>query len=177
MKDGKLGWGIIGCGVIAPWHAESVRRCPDAELVAVSDCVEAKGKEFAEKYGVAFHKDYRELLSRDDIEVISVCTPSGLHGEVTVAAAEAGVHVLCEKPLEVTKEKMEAMIRACREHGVKLGCVFQRRIHRASQMAKEALEARKARPRGCILSTTAPRSTTTARAGGEPGLWMGVGPS
>lgn len=140
MKDGKLGWGIVGCGVIAPWHAESVKRCPDAELVAVSDYVESKGREFAEKYGVAFHKDYRELLSRDDIDVISVCTPSGLHGEVTIAAAEAGVHVLCEKPLEVTKEKMDAMIRACRERGVKLGCVFQRRTYMASQMAKKAVE-------------------------------------
>ena len=114
MKDGKLGWGIVGCGVIAPWHAESVRRCPDAELVAVSDYVESKGKEFAEKYGVAFHKDYRELLSRDDIDVISVCTPSGLHGEVTIAAAEEGVHALCEKPPAVTQGKMDTVRRGSR---------------------------------------------------------------
>jgi len=140
MKDGKLGWGIVGCGVIAPWHAESVKQCPDAELVAVCDVDEPKGKAFAGKYGVAFCKDYKELVARDDVDVISVCTPSGLHGEVTIAAAEAGVHVLCEKPLEVTREKMDAMIRACREHGVKLGCIFQRRTHRASQMAKKAVE-------------------------------------
>ena len=140
MKHGKLGWGIVGCGVIAPWHAESVRRCPDAELVAVCDVDEPKGKAFAEKYGVAFCKDHRELVAREDIDVISVCTPSGLHGEVTIAAAEAGVHVLCEKPLEVTKEKMDAMIKACRERGVKLGCLFQRRTYRASQMARKAVE-------------------------------------
>ena len=140
MKDGKLGYGIVGCGVIGPWHAESVQRCADAELVAVCDIDEEKGRAFAEKFGgVAFHKDYRELVAREDVNVISVCTPSGLHAEVVIAAAEAGVHVLCEKPIEIQLDRIDAMIQATKDHHVKLGCIFQRRTYDVSKQVRAAV--------------------------------------
>ncbi|MFH1006302.1 MAG: Gfo/Idh/MocA family oxidoreductase [Candidatus Latescibacterota bacterium] len=140
MRDGKLGYGIVGCGVIGPWHAESVAHCSDAELVAVCDIDEEKGRAFAEKYGnVAFHREYKELLAREDVDVISVCTPSGAHAEVMIAAAEAGVHVLCEKPIEIQLDRVQAMIRAAKEHHVKLGCIFQRRTYEVSKKVREAV--------------------------------------
>ncbi|MCK5329024.1 MAG: Gfo/Idh/MocA family oxidoreductase, partial [Candidatus Latescibacteria bacterium] len=140
MKDGKLGYGIVGCGVIGPWHAESVKRCADAELVAVCDIDEEKGLAFAEKFGgVAFHKDYKELVAREDVDVISVCTPSGAHAEVMIAAAEAGVHVLCEKPIEIELDQIDAMIRAAKDHHIKLGCIFQRRTYEVSKKVREAV--------------------------------------
>ena len=90
MKDGKLGFGIIGCGVIAPTHRKGIDACEDAELV-------------------------------------SVCTPSGLHADCVIAAAQAGKHAFCEKPLEIKRKRMTQMIQACRDAGVRLGCVFQSR--------------------------------------------------
>ena len=142
MKDGKLGWGIVGCGVIAPWHSGSVARCPEAQLVAVCDIIEEKGRQFAAESGegVAFYQDYDDLLSDKDVDIISVCTPSGAHAEVAIAAAEAGKHVLCEKPLEITREKMDAMTRACRDHKVKLGCIFQRRTYDSSKQVRAAVQ-------------------------------------
>ena len=75
--------------------------------------------------------------------MVCVCTPSGNHGEVTIAAAEAGIHVLCEKPIEITDEKLTAMIDACRKHGVKLGGIFQRRTLPAAIKTREAIQSGK----------------------------------
>ncbi len=143
MKDGKLRFGIVGCGVIAPFHRDGIRaNAGEAEVVAVSDVEEEKGRKFAEECGpgVAFYRDYQEMMRRDDIDAISVCTPSGLHGEVAVAAAEAGKHVLCEKPLEITLPKIDRMIQTCRDRKVKLACVFQRRTSPDSQRVREAVQ-------------------------------------
>lgn len=143
MKDGKLGFGIVGCGVIAPFHRDAIKaNAAEADLIAVSDVEEAKGRKFAEEIGpgVAFYRDYQEMLRRDDIDAVCVCTPSGLHGEVTVAAAEAGKHVLSEKPLEITLPKIDRMIQTCRERRVKLAGVFQRRTHPDSQRVREAVQ-------------------------------------
>lgn len=140
MKDGKIGYGIVGCGVIGPWHAKSLQHCPDAELIAVCDIDEEKGKKFAEEHGgVDFHADYHALVARDDIDVISVCTPSGIHGEVAIAAAKAGVHILCEKPIEIQLDKIDAMIQAAKDNGVKLGCIFQRRTYERSKKVRQAI--------------------------------------
>ena len=83
------------------------------------------------------------MFKRGDIDVVCVCTPSGNHGEVTIAAAEAGIHVLCEKPIEITDEKLTAMIDACRKHGVKLGGIFQRRTLPAAIKTREAIQSGK----------------------------------
>ena len=138
----KLGFGIVGCGIIAAWHREAISRSEGAELVACCDIDEPKGRKFAKESGnIAFYTDYNELVRDPRVDVVSVCTPSGLHGEVAIAAAENGKHVLCEKPIEITREKIDAMISACRRHEVKLGCIFQRRTHKASIMAREAIQS------------------------------------
>jgi len=141
MTEKKMGFGIVGCGVIAPWHREAISRSNGARLVACCDIDEAKGRKFAEESGsITFYKDYHDLVKDPEVEVVSVCTPSGLHGDVTIAAAEAGKHVLCEKPIEIKKNKIDDMIAACRKNGVKLGNIFQRRTHEASRRAKDAVE-------------------------------------
>ncbi len=79
MKS-KVGCGIIGCGVIAPWHAKAVTNVPDAELVAVSDIIPEKAEKLKEEFGAQYaYTDYREMLARDDIDIVSICTPSGMH--------------------------------------------------------------------------------------------------
>ena len=135
----RFRFAIVGAGVIAKVHAEAIRQHPGAELAAVSDRTLAKAQRLAGEYGADAYDDYREMLKRPDIDVVCVCTPSGKHAEVAVAAAEAGKHVLCEKPLEIRPDRMSEMIEACRKHGVKLGCVFQRRLMPAVEITRRAL--------------------------------------
>lgn len=139
----KLGYGIIGCGVIAPWHADSVRGIPNVKLVAVSDESEQKAKSMAEKYGVEYYTNYNKMLERDDIDLVSICTPSGFHMQAAVAAATAGKHIMCEKPLEITLEKCDTIIDACQINKVKLGVIFQRRTWEVNKKIKEAIDSGK----------------------------------
>ena len=138
----KLKWGIIGCGVIAPWHADSVVATAHADLHAVCDIDLEKGQAFAERYGgVAFYEDYRQMLKEAGLDVVSICTPSGLHAEMTIAAAQAGVHVLCEKPMAITVPQMDAMMEAVAEAGTKLEVIFQRRTYPTTQIVREAVQS------------------------------------
>ena len=138
----KIKWGIIGCGVIGPWHADSVVESEYADLVAVCDIDEEKGRAFAERYdGVAFYKDYRRMLGEGEIEAVSICTPSGIHSEMTIAAAEAGVHVLCEKPMAITVPQIDEMMEAVSKAGIKLEVIFQRRTYETSKRVREAVQS------------------------------------
>ncbi|GAB2720956.1 Gfo/Idh/MocA family protein [Paenibacillus thermoaerophilus] len=143
MNENKrtVRFGIVGCGIIAELHAEAIRACPHAELAAVIDIDPERSRSFAEKHGIphAF-SDLGDMLSLPEIDVVSICTPSGLHGDAAIQAARSGKHVLCEKPLEITPEKMTAMIEACRNAGVKLGCVYQRRALSVPKAVKRVIE-------------------------------------
>ncbi len=129
MTRKTYGWGIVGCGVIAPNHAKSVLANGErAQLIGVCDVIGERAEKLAEQFGAELATtNLDELLGREDIDVISVCVPSGLHSEIIQRAAQAGKHVLSEKPLDITRQKMDAAIEATRQAGVKLGCVFQRR--------------------------------------------------
>jgi UDP-N-acetyl-2-amino-2-deoxyglucuronate dehydrogenase len=142
-KRETYGWGIVGCGVIAPNHAKAVQAsAPRARLVGVCDVVPEKAQALKEEFGAALAtSSLDELLRRDDVDVVSVCTPSGLHAETVIAAAQAGKHILCEKPLDITREKMDAATHAAREAGVKLGCVFQRRTSPFNQEIRRMVQA------------------------------------
>ncbi len=135
-------FGIIGAGVISASHAQGISETPNAQIGAVCDIIEEKAVAFAEKYHVdKIYTDYNELLQDPEIDAVSVCVPSGLHGEIVMAAARAGKHILCEKPVEITKEKIDEMIRVVESTDVKVQCVFQRRIRNSSQRVKAALES------------------------------------
>jgi len=141
MSTQKMRFAIVGCGVISPFHAKSIAANENAELVAVVDVIEEKAKKLAEEYNVPYvYTSYEEMLQRDDIDVVNVCVPSGLHAEVAIAAARAGKHVFCEKPLDVTLEKMEAMIQAVKDNNVKMGVVYQRRTFPAAIAARKAVQ-------------------------------------
>lgn len=135
-----IGFGIVGCGVIAPIHARSISEIEGACLVAVSDVVKAKGDELAREYGVDAYTDYRELIQRDDVVAVSLCVPSGMRCEIGEACVKAGKHVLSEKPLEVTTAKVDRLIRAADDAGVKLGCVFQSRFADGPRAVRKAVE-------------------------------------
>ena len=137
-----FGWGIIGAGVIAPSHAKAVQaNAPRTRLVGVCDVVPEKAEKLKADFGAEFAtSSMEELLRRPDIDCVSVCTPSGLHGDCTIAAARAGKNVLCEKPLDVTREKMDEVLATVRASGVKLGCVFQSRTSPVNRKLKAMLD-------------------------------------
>jgi UDP-N-acetyl-2-amino-2-deoxyglucuronate dehydrogenase len=140
MIMSKIRFAIAGAGVISPFHARAIAHHPEAELVAVSDVVIDKARQLAAEYGIPHvYADYKDMLKRDDIDVVSVCVPSGLHAEVAIAAAQAGKNILCEKPLDITSDKMSRMITAVRGSNVKLGCVFQRRMMPSVLAVRQAI--------------------------------------
>ncbi|MFE5323902.1 Gfo/Idh/MocA family protein [Paenibacillus sp. NPDC056579] len=137
----KIRFAVIGAGVIAPLHARAIQQHPEAELVAFVDSVKEKAEKLAKEYGVSeVYGDIRELLQESDVDAVCICLPSGLHSEVTIAAAEAGKHVLCEKPLDITLASMDAMIAACRSHKVKLATVFQKRTTELAIQVRKAVQ-------------------------------------
>ncbi len=135
-----LGVGIIGCGAIARLHIQSFLELPQTRVAAVADAHEPAAKKAGQELGVPCYTNFREMLAREDVQAVSICTPSGLHSEAAVAAARAGKHVIVEKPLDVTLEKIDAVIAACREAGVKLNCIFNNRYRESNLFLKRAVD-------------------------------------
>ncbi len=136
----EIGFGIVGCGLIGKVQAEAIASIPGARLVAVCGRDEKRAAEFAAKFGAAVYTGYDRFLKHPGLLIVNICTPSGLHAEQGIAAAQAGKHVLVEKPIETTLEKADALIEACDRHGVKLGVIFQSRFLPAVQKIKRAID-------------------------------------
>ena len=137
-------FGIIGCGVIGPYHARALEKVENAQLVAICDIDLQKAQTFAEKFGVdasCVYENYHDLLAREDIDAVCICVPSGLHGQLSMDALKAGKHVICEKPMEITKEKLDAVCDAYLKSGKKFACVFQRRTQPIPSKVKAALDS------------------------------------
>ena len=132
-------YGIIGCGHIAKKHVEAIRAVDGAQLVAVCDTDPGRMEAFLEE-GVEGYTDSADLVSRSDLDLVNICTPSGLHPDLTVQAAEAGKHVLVEKPMALTMAEADRMIQACADNGVKLSVVHPNRFRPAIRELKKRLE-------------------------------------
>src|SRR5262245_2040208 len=121
MAERKLGIGIIGCGNIAnKQHLPNYARNPRARVVAVADVDPERARATAERWELVAHfQDYRDLLAHPDVEAVSVTTWPGAHAEPVIAAAEAGKHIMCEKPIATTLEEADAMVAAAERARVK----------------------------------------------------------
>ena len=116
-----LGLGMIGCGRMAHELAGVIRdSVPEARLVAGYDTFAPSREAFRTAFGAAPAESLEALLGREDVGAVLVASPNSLHAEHTLAAAAAGKHVFCEKPMALSVQDCEAMLAACREHGVKL---------------------------------------------------------
>ena len=135
-----VGFGIIGCGMIAKFHARAIRDIKGAKLVGCYNRTLDKAQALADEFGGDPTTDLASLLARPDIDIITICTPSGAHMEPAIAAAKAGKHVIVEKPLDVTLKRCDAMIAACQKAGVQLGTIFPSRFHKSSQLLKRAVD-------------------------------------
>lgn len=140
MSLSKTRFGIIGCGVIAPWHADAISGLDEAELTAVCDCIPEKAEKMAQEYGARAYDNYHDLLASTDVDAVCICTPSGMHADMAIDAARAGKHILSEKPIDINLDKIDLMIQECRKAGVKLGCIFQRRTSPLWRELKDAVE-------------------------------------
>ncbi len=109
---------IIGTGFIGDQHANAIKNEESLELVAIVDVNEQRAKEMAEKYGVSYYTDAKEMFEKEKVDMIDICLPTFLHEEYVLMAAEYGVHVLCEKPITLTLESMDNMIEATKKAGV-----------------------------------------------------------
>jgi myo-inositol 2-dehydrogenase / D-chiro-inositol 1-dehydrogenase len=138
----KLGICIVGCGYMGQIHANSWATVPEVEIVAVVDADESRADKLATQFKLdCFYTDYLDAIALPAVDVVSVCIPTNLHVEVTVAAAELGKHVLCEKPLTLTLADADQMIAAAAKNNVKLGVGFMRRHSAVVQELKEKLVA------------------------------------
>ena len=144
----KLKWGVIGSGGIAERRTipEGIVKAQNAQLSSVFDINQQVNAEVAKEYGAEQAASINELLDAD-VDTIYVATPAHVHAEQVRACAEAGKHVLCEKPLGMTVAEAEGMIELCRQRGIKLGCAFMMRFVAQHQKALRLIkEGRLGRP-------------------------------
>lgn len=136
-----LRWGLIGCGDISRKRvAPALRNSRGSEFVAVGRARAELATDFAREFGARYaYADWRELLADTEIDAVYIATPVSLHAEQTIAAAEAGKHVLCEKPMALTSSDCDRMIAACESNGVKLGIAYYRRFYPAIRRMKEII--------------------------------------
>lgn len=134
--------GLIGCGRISKNHFEAIQKIPNVRILACCDILEDRAKEAAEKYNIPYWTtNYEELLKQEDINLVSICTPSGLHPEHGIMAARYGKHVLTEKPMGVELIDADNLIKACSDNGVKLFVMLQNRLNPAIEMVKNAIDS------------------------------------
>lgn len=137
---GRLGVGLVGTGTIAEIHAEALAGVSGAKLVAATSRRPEPGRRFCERHGCEYEPTLEALLARTDVDAVAVTTSSATHADIGIAAARAGKHVFCEKPIDISLEKIDALIRACNEAGVRLGAVFQSRLGDSGAILKQAVE-------------------------------------
>lgn len=135
-----MNFGIIGCGVIAFTHASALKQLKNEDccLYACCDIIPEKADQFAADHGAQkVYYDYHELLRDPKVEIVCVCVPSGLHGQVVIDASNAGKAIVCEKPMEITPERIAQMTEVVRKNGTKMQCIFQRRLMPVAIALKE----------------------------------------
>jgi predicted dehydrogenase len=139
----RVHWGLIGCGDIARRRvAPALVALRDCELVAVSRACADELESFAREFGVRrWYADWRQLLDDTEVEAVYIATPVHLHAAQTIAAAEAGKHVLCEKPMAMDVAECDRMIAACAANGVRLGVAYYRHFYPVIERIRTILHA------------------------------------
>ncbi|MEE3199665.1 MAG: Gfo/Idh/MocA family oxidoreductase [Planctomycetota bacterium] len=140
MANGQLGIGLVGSGMISEFQAQAIGDLDNAVVTGFYDMVPELAAKRAEQFGRKAYSSMDELLADESVDIVSICTPSGSHLEPSLAAAAAGKHVMVEKPVEVTTERIDQIISACNDNGVTLGAIFPRRFFDTSRLLKAAVE-------------------------------------
>ncbi len=139
MKKFKVG--VIGCGTISPMHLQSLKMVENVQLEAVCDVVKERAVDKANRYGCRYYTDYKEMLDRENLDAVHVCTPHYLHAPMAIYAANRGVNVLTEKPMAISLQDADTMVKVAMDNNVTLGVIFQNRYNSASVLIKNTLES------------------------------------
>lgn len=140
MAKRRLGFGIIGCGMIAEYHVSALEDLHDkAKIIGVADPVRDSAERLAGRHGLKVFDSTEALLNSKDVDVVCICTPSGYHAENIIAASNAGKNVVVEKPMAITKEQLDAINECCRKNGTVLSVISQIRFARDIRRAKFAI--------------------------------------
>jgi UDP-N-acetyl-2-amino-2-deoxyglucuronate dehydrogenase len=142
MSQTSLRFAIVGCGTIAPTHAQALGALTEegASLAACCDLVPDRAEAFAAKFGIQA-RDFDSLLADPAIDAMTLCVPSGLHAELGARALRAGKHIVIEKPMDITLEACDKLLAAQRESGKALAIISQHRFDQASVVVKTALDS------------------------------------
>ncbi len=135
-----LRFAIVGAGNIARVHAQALSAIPEARVAVICSRTEASGRALAVAHAADWTPDYADAVTRPGVDVVVVCTPSGTHGEIALAAARAGKHLVVEKPLEITVPRVDAIIEAAQRAGVQLACIFPTRFRAGVPHVKAAID-------------------------------------
>ena len=165
-------FGIVGCGTIGPTHAGAIQQIANARLVAASDVVWERAQEAARKFHAPHaYATAQALIADPDVDIVCVCTPSGTHADIAVAALHAGKHVIIEKPVEVSLEACDRIIAAEEETGKKVTVISQHRFDAATAVVKEAIDSGKL---GRIVLADASVKWWRTQAYYDSGDWRGT---
>lgn len=134
-----FGFGIIGCGIIAASHVYAIRKLDNAKLVGAYDAVPERAVAFAKEQNCQAFDTLDAMLACPEIDVVCICTPSGLHAEAAVAAANAGKNIIVEKPMAITHEQLNSIVEAVERNGVNLTSICQLRYCDAARKLKKAI--------------------------------------
>ncbi len=143
MNKKQFGFGIVGAGNIAHVHARAIAAIPNAQLVGIWSKTATNAERFAQEHQCTAYASFEDLLAAPTIDIVCICTPSGLHMEPALKSIEAGKHCLIEKPLEVTLDRCDQIIVAAEKAGVKVAVVFPSRFYDESMRLKRAVDENK----------------------------------
>jgi UDP-N-acetyl-2-amino-2-deoxyglucuronate dehydrogenase len=132
---------IIGCGFIGKLHAGVIQSLPQATLVGICNAHEEQGQKLADAWNCRYYNHYQDVLSDRAIDAVAICTPSGLHHEITIAAARAGKHVICEKPIEIDIARARDMVDVCRDNQIIFSVIMQHRFDEPVLLLQKAIAA------------------------------------
>ncbi|MGD9497649.1 MAG: Gfo/Idh/MocA family protein [Armatimonadota bacterium] len=141
MADTRMGFGIVGCGLVSQFHGAALVNSRKAQLIAATDPNQERLDKFVATYGGEKAPDFEALLADDRIDVINVLTPNAMHAQFCIPALEAGKHVIVEKPPEMTLAKTDQMIAAARANDRKLAVCLQVRLRESIRAIKAAIDA------------------------------------
>jgi len=139
-EDKKIRVGLVGCGRITKKHISVINELDDYELVAVCDVIKERADKYADEFNTKAYYDYEEMLKEGNIDLVDICTPSGMHPEMTIKAADAKKHIVCEKPMALKLKDADEMINACQDNKVRLFVIKQNRLNPPVVKVKEALD-------------------------------------
>jgi UDP-N-acetyl-2-amino-2-deoxyglucuronate dehydrogenase len=140
MNKKQMNIAILGCGKVAHLHAKAIKNLPNANLSAVWSRTEKTATDFAKIYNTRAFTDIKKMVKEAAIDAVIICTPHPFHLQPAIEAAQAGAHILSEKPLASTLEDCDAIISACRKAGVILSIISQRRWYTPVKRVKDAID-------------------------------------